>query len=140
MVDHTSILETPTKQKVSSETEVALRYKLLTLPTLFTLLHCLNWFTLLKQWHVCLHILLVDWFALLNWSCLFVSTHNTKHCCQSKVSVFLLPVGTIPGLAWVSFSLVELVCSGLVMLVVVSYILVWVSYDLVWVFYMIWSG
>ena len=81
------------------------------------------------------HILLVDWFALLNWSCLFVSTHDTKHCCQSKVSVFLLPVGTIPGLAWVSFSLVELVCSGLVMLVVVSYILVWVSYDLVFVSY-----
>ena len=60
---------------------------------------------------------------------------------KSKVSVFLLPVGTIPGLAWVSFSLVELiwlVCSGLVMLVVVSYILVLVSYDLVWFF--IWSG
>ena len=57
---------------------------------------------------------------------------------KSKVSVFLLPVGTIPSLVWVSFSLVELiwlVCSDLVTLVVVSYDLVWVSYDLVWVSY-----
>ena len=57
---------------------------------------------------------------------------------KSKVSVVLLPVGTIPGLAWVSFSLVELiwlVCSGLVMLVLVSYNLFCVSYDLVWVSY-----